>query len=137
LRHARPPGLLDIGCWDGASTARYGESLGAAALAGIEVFDGPARVAEERGIDVARRDLERETFPWPDAAFDVVVANQVFEHLKNIWLPLSEAYRVLKAGGHLVVSVPNLASLHNRVLLAFGRQPTSIHTLGPHVRGYT
>jgi SAM-dependent methyltransferase len=86
---------------------------------------------------VARRDLERDAFPWPDATFDVVLANQVFEHLKNIWLPLSEAYRVLKPGGHLVVSVPNLASLHNRVLLAFGRQPTSIRILGPHVRGYT
>jgi SAM-dependent methyltransferase len=67
----------------------------------------------------------------------VVVANQVFEHLKNIWLPLSEAYRTLRVGGHLVISVPNLASLHNRVLLAMGRQPTSIRTMGPHVRGYT
>ena len=46
-------------------------------------------------------------------------------------------YRVLRPGGVLVASVPNLASLHNRVLLALGRQPTSIRTRGPHVRGYT
>jgi hypothetical protein len=32
--------------------------------------------------------------------------------------------------------VPNLGSLHNRALLALGRQPTSIRTFGPHVRGY-
>src|SRR6058998_2525147 len=57
---------------------------------------------------------------------------QVFEHLKNVWLPMSEIARVLCAGGHLVFSVPNLASLHNRALLAFGRQPTSIRTFGPH-----
>jgi SAM-dependent methyltransferase len=129
--------LLDIGCWTGESTVGYGAALGAATLSGVEIFDAPARQAEGRGIDVARLDLEHDAFPWATSSFDVVVSNQVFEHLKNIWLPLSEAYRVLKPGGHLVISVPNLASLHNRVLLAFGRQPTSIRTFGPHVRGYT
>lgn len=128
---------MDIGCWDGTTTARYGKTLGNAELHGIEVFDTPASEAEEKGIKVARLDLEADAFPWDDDTFDVVVANQVFEHLKNIWRPLSEAYRVLRPGGHLVISVPNLASLHNRILLAMGQQPTSIRTLGPHVRGYT
>jgi SAM-dependent methyltransferase len=65
------------------------------------------------------------------------VVNQVLEHLKNIWLPLAEMYRVLRRGGLLIASVPNLGSLHNRVLLALGVQPTSIRVRGPHVRGYT
>lgn len=133
---AATPRLLDVGCWDGESTATYGTACGIGNLAGVEVFEGPAREAQRRGLEVARLDLERDAFPWPDGSFDVVVANQVFEHLKNIWLPLSECYRVLRAGGHFVISVPNLASLHNRLLLALGRQPTSIRTLGPHVRGY-
>jgi len=136
----RPAGgahLLDIGCWDGAATVRYGKSCGAAALAGIEIFEEPASEAEAKGLDVARLDLERDPFPWENGTFDIVVCNQVFEHLKNIWLPLSEAFHMLKPGGHLVISVPNLASLHNRILLALGRQPTSIRTMGPHVRGYT
>jgi SAM-dependent methyltransferase len=68
---------------------------------------------------------------------DVVVSNQVFEHLKNVWRPMSEILRVLRTGGWLILSVPNLASLHNRVLLALGHQPASIRTFGPHVRGYT
>jgi hypothetical protein len=46
-------------------------------------------------------------------------------------------WRTLRPGGLLFVCVPNLASLHNRVLLAAGRQPTSIRTIGPHVRGFT
>ena len=49
---------------------------------------------------------------------------------------MAEMHRVLRPGGHAVLSVPNLASLHNRALLALGRQPTSIRTFGPHVRGY-
>jgi SAM-dependent methyltransferase len=130
------PRLLDVGCWDGAATERFAAELGAA-MHGIEIFPEPAERARARGVDVAAVDLEREVFPWDDATFDVVVANQIFEHLKNIWLPLSEVYRVLRPGGYFVISVPNLASAHNRVLLALGRQPTSIRTLGVHVRGYT
>jgi SAM-dependent methyltransferase len=127
--------VLDVGCWDGGRTERYARILGGHAL-GIEIFEAQARLAETRGVEVARLDLETGRFPWPDGSVDVVVANQVFEHLKNVWRPMSEVHRVLRLGGALILSVPNLASLHNRVLLGLGRQPTSIRTLGPHVRGY-
>jgi SAM-dependent methyltransferase len=128
--------LLDVGCWDGAGTAAYREALEGTA-AGIEIYAGPAREAAGRGIDVAAIDLEGQPFPWADERFDVVVVNQVFEHLKNIWLPMSEIARVLAPGGTLVFSVPNLASLHNRALLGVGAQPSSIRAFGPHVRGFT
>ena len=135
-RNSRPADLLDVGCWDGVTTLRYAEALGGATAHGVEVFEEQARAAEGRGIAVARVDLESGRFPWPDASMDVIVCNQVLEHLKNIWLPLAEMHRVLRVGGHALLSVPNLASLHNRALLALGRQPTSIRTFGPHVRGY-
>ncbi len=135
-RQSEPIVLLDVGCWDGQSTRRFADAIGARAL-GIEVFEAPARAAEARGIEVARLDLEALPFPWPDGTADVVVCNQVFEHLKNVRRPMSEIHRVLKPGGWALLSVPNLASLHNRVMLALGWQPTSIRTLGPHVRGFT
>jgi SAM-dependent methyltransferase len=132
----REPTLLDVGCWDGGLSGRCGAALGAKRMLGVEVYEGPAAEAEARGLEVARVDLEAGRFPWEDGSVDVVVCNQVLEHLKNIWLPMTEMHRVLRPGGHAVLSVPNLASLHNRVLLALGRQPTSIRVLGPHVRGY-
>ena len=82
-------------------------------------------------------DLEVRAFPWADGSMDVVVMNQVLEHLKNVWLPMSELFRVTRVGGRGIFAVPNLASLHNRVLLALGWQPSSIRTFGPHVRGFT
>jgi SAM-dependent methyltransferase len=130
------PALLDVGCWDGKFTRHCGEVLGAGRILGAEIYEGPAAEAERRGLEVARIDLETERLPWPDASVDVVLCNQVLEHLKNIWLPMAEMHRVLRPGGHAVLSVPNLASLHNRVLLALGRQPTSIFVFGPHVRGF-
>jgi len=128
--------LLDVGCWDGSTTLAYAGVFGCAAF-GIEVFEAEAAKAAARGVDVARLDVETRSFPWPDASMDVVVINQVLEHLKNVWLPMTELHRVLRPGGAAILSVPNLASLHNRVLMAFGRQPTSIRTFGPHVRGFT
>jgi SAM-dependent methyltransferase len=128
--------LLDIGCWDGEFSSRCGEALGAERVLGVEVYEGPAAEAEAKGMEVARVDLETGQLPWDDARVDVVVCNQVLEHLKNVWLPMTEMHRVLRPGGHAVLSVPNLTSLHNRVLLALGRQPTSIRIFGPHVRGY-
>lgn len=128
--------LLDVGCWDGLETLHYSELLHARPH-GIEIFPEPAVEAERNGLDVARIDLESGRFPWADGSMDVVIANQVFEHLKNIWLPMSEMFRVTRDQGWLVISVPNLSSLHNRALMLLGAQPTSIRTFGPHVRGYT
>jgi SAM-dependent methyltransferase len=130
------PRLLDVGCWDGSATMEYARRMKAEAY-GIEIFEQPARSARAQGVDVVRLDLETENFPWKAGTFDVVIANQVLEHLKNVWLPMSEIYRVLRPGGRAALAVPNLSSLHNRVLLALGMQPTSIRTFGPHVRGFT
>src|SRR2546426_9847761 len=81
--------LLDVGCWDGEATVRYAGVLGCKAH-GIEIFPSEAAQAQRRGIVVAQVDLEEDPFPWDAGAMDIVVANQVFEHLKNIWLPMSE-----------------------------------------------
>lgn len=138
-RRATPGGrLLDVGCWDGAGTISYGTaaSISRDNLYGIDVFNDILEEARKK-INAFRVDLERDSFPFPTDFFDIVVCNQVFEHLKNIYLPMTEICRVLKPGGLLVFSVPNLATLHNRALLLLGFEPTSIRVFGPHVRVFT
>lgn len=134
----RPPSLLDIGCWDGTATVEYARAGGMPleVVCGVDVD----QVAVEKAkllFECHRVDLERECLPFPDHSFHIVICNQVLEHLKNIYRPMTEAWRVTKPGGALIVSVPNLAALHNRVLLLAGFQPTSIRLFGPHVRGIT
>src|SRR6266536_5310235 len=71
---------------------------------------------------------------------DLLTARQIeptFEHLKEVFWVLHELSRVLKVGGHLIIGIPNLASLHNRLLLAAGRQPSSLKNNSAHIRGYT
>jgi SAM-dependent methyltransferase len=129
--------LLDVGCWDGLNTVAYGEACHARQLYGVEVCEDQARVAESRSIQVGRCNLEHPRLPWAAASMDVVVCNQVLEHLKNIFAVMDEIVRVLKPEGIFVVSVPNLGSLHSRVMLLLGVQPSMIRVFGPHVRSFT
>lgn len=127
--------LLDVGSGDGVLTAEYKRILNIPddKICGIEVLDKYTDKYPPY-IKVSKVNIETERFPYPDESFDLVVCNQVLEHLKNIFLPLSEMERTLKPGGHLAIGVPNLAALHNRVLLFFGFQPMCNNITGPHVR---
>jgi SAM-dependent methyltransferase len=135
----RPARVLDLGMGSGIdlTNLRQGAGPDAVSLFGIDVDAGNTAVARDAGITAVGLDIERERFPFDDQFFDLVIANQVIEHTKEIFWIFSETSRVLRRGGGLVIGVPNLASLHNRMLLAFGQQPSAIHVLGAHVRGFT
>jgi SAM-dependent methyltransferase len=82
-------------------------------------------------------DVETAAFPAADGKFDLVVWNRELVTVKNVGPALCEARRVLRSGGMLVVTVPNLAALHNRMLLLAGRQPSTLHIAnGDHIRGF-
>jgi SAM-dependent methyltransferase len=136
---AVPIEALDVGCGVGSDLLGVRDALAPrrVVLHGIDVYAPSITKAIAAGIDVRCIDIEREPLPFSDGSFDYVIANQVLEHTKELFWILSEIGRVLRVGGFACVGVPNLASLHNRLLLAFGRQPTSIELLGPHVRGFT
>lgn len=108
-----------------------------AQLHAIEVFRESAEYLAEQGIEVHNLDIERDSFPFPNGAMDVVLANQILEHTKELFWIFHEISRCLRVGGSLILGVPNLASLHNRLLLMFGRQPTSLQNASAHVRGFT
>lgn len=89
------------------------------------------------GVEVHGTDIEREPLPFADGSIDLVIANQIFEHLKEVFWVNHQIARVVPVGGHAIIGVPNLASLHNRLLLLLGRQPTCAQNWSAHVRGFT
>lgn len=88
-------------------------------------------------IQVHQLNLERSVLPFQNESFDLIIANQIFEHIKDIFWALHEASRILKTGGLFYIGIPNLAALHNRILLAIGKQPACIKNASAHVRGFT
>ena len=57
-------------------------------------------------------DAERDPFPYPDEHFDLVIAGEIIEHLTyDPMHMLVEARRVLREGGYLLVTTPNVGSV--------------------------
>jgi SAM-dependent methyltransferase len=81
--------------------------------------------------------IENEILPLKDESINIIIANQILEHTKEIFWIFHEISRVLTVGGKLIIGVPNLASLHNRLLLMLGLQPTAIKINSAHIRGFT
>ena len=129
--------VLDIGAGSGDDLAISRQVNPSACLSAVEVNPENARRLRARGVSVFQINIERERIPLPDGSQDLVILNQVLEHLKDIYWVFHEVTRVLRVGGKLVIGVPNLASLHNRILLGLGMQPTSIKVNSAHVRGFT
>lgn len=132
--------VLDVGCGSGRDLMTIRDALGAARhveLYGIESSSKLTEAAAARGVRMSSVDLEFSRLPYQDAFFDIVLSNQVLEHLKNWIWALHEQFRVTRVGGMVIVGVPNMAALHNRILILCGRQPTCVKANGPHVRGFT
>lgn len=48
----------------------------------------------------------------PDASFDLVLCTQVIEHCMNPWAAAREIHRILRPGGHVIVSAPHVWFYH-------------------------
>jgi len=106
-------------------------------LYGVECWEPYIKQAKERGINIFQVNIEKDKLPFKDAYFDIIIANQIIEHTKEIFWIFSEISRVLRKDGIAIIGIPNLAAFHNRMLLLLGKQPSSIEMLGPHIRGMT
>lgn len=133
--------ILDLGAGTGTDLLNSKEAITMAGkrvkLLAIENYEPNVEVLLQKEISVASVNIEDSVFPFSDKSIDIVIMNQVLEHTKEIFFIMGEISRILKKDGICIIGVPNLASLHNRILLLFGKQPTSIRAFGPHVRGFT
>jgi SAM-dependent methyltransferase len=127
---AAPGPLLDAGIYPGHLALTLAR-LGRFEISGVGRFVPPAfqQWMGERGIAVRDVDLERELLPHAGASFDRIVATEILEHLATPGLFLSECWRVLRPGGALYVTTPNVVDVRGRMQALLGRSPQS-HLFG-------
>jgi len=96
--------ILDAGCGNGIETGPYADHL---RVCGIDYQQQYLSFCGETypAARYAAADLER--IPFADASFDVIVLNQVLEHLEQPAAVIGELCRVLSPGGKLLVATPN------------------------------
>ena len=76
-----------------------------ASLLAVETRPDFERHLRDNGIDVKTVDLEMEWLPFQDGPVDIVVTNQVLEHMKEIFWMFHETSRVLRSRGRMIVVV--------------------------------
>jgi SAM-dependent methyltransferase len=111
--------VLDLGCRDGALTQAY---AGGNEIVGVDADREALAEAQKLGIETHWADLD-EPLGFEDANFDVVVAGELLEHLRDPKRVVADVRRVLRPGGVFVASVPNAYRLKNRIRFALGRKP--------------
>ncbi|MEU8530527.1 class I SAM-dependent methyltransferase [Streptomyces sp. NPDC048629] len=120
---AGPATVLDIGCGDGTAGSVAARHLTGHRLVGVDWSHDALRRARTRLPHVVRGELSDGGLPFATGSADAVLFSEVIEHLVDPDGALDELHRVLRPGGHLMLSTPNLAAWYNRALLLAGVQP--------------
>jgi SAM-dependent methyltransferase len=132
-RYVGGPGrrVLDLGCRYGALTKEYAAGN---EVVGVDVDREALAEAAKLGIETRWADVD-EPLPFEDGSFDVVVAGELLEHVRDPGRLAGEAERLLRPGGTFVGSVPNAFRLKNRLRFLLGRKPeddpTHLHMFSP------
>lgn len=93
-----------------------------------------AEVAEVFGIDIeVRKDVENtvraygDHLPFMEDTFDVIVAGEIIEHVDEPFNFLKDCIRVLKPGGKIIITTPNIHALYWFIRHAIGKPGISSH----------
>ena len=108
------------------------------------------RVVEAKGLALNVMNAAGEYLPYPKNHFDLVISNEVIEHVQDDRQAIEEIIRVLKPGGRLVLFCPNFGypfethGIFTRGEYHFGNIPlvnylprSLRNKLAPHVRVYS
>lgn len=134
--HAGVLRVLDAGCGDGINLVGLREVAARdnlqVSLFGVDY--NPLRLSRARQADPLVRLQQGSLYglPFAEGTFDVVLCNQVIEHVPDLDTALCELVRVLRPGGLLIVGTPNegclMARTRNRVIQPFiGRTTDHVH----------
>ena len=101
--------VLDIGSGPGFLACEMAEAVGpGGSVRGIDPSDAMLSVARRRTQATGSAPVDfgpgqATGLPFPDGAFDVVTSTQVYEYVHDVPAALTEAHRVLRPGGRLLV----------------------------------
>lgn len=105
--------VLEIGMGGGDTLVHIKQNKLAAEAVGIDIMELPGTNQRNTLIDkVHFIDLEKEPLPFEDGYFDAIIAGDVLEHLIDPWAVMLKLQKVIKIGGTVLVSLPNIRDIH-------------------------
>ena len=98
---------IDIGCGNGFVTDYLTADLNPNQVLCVDIVDRYEKELKLKGYNFMKMDLDNLPYDLPDNAFDTIILSDVLEHLMCPFGTLSEIYRILKHGGHLILTTPD------------------------------
>jgi ubiquinone/menaquinone biosynthesis C-methylase UbiE len=117
------PKVIDIGAGLGDGLLLFRQQWPDAQCFTVDLALASAIGAQRRGLLPVLASAEGCALPFRDQSVDVIVMNEIIEHLVDTDSILDEVKRILVPGGVLLMSTPNLAAWFNRLALLMGLQP--------------
>lgn len=116
--------ILDLGCGDGCFLSQFQRGPLSYELFGFDLSVNQLKKARARlpQGNFTQGSLS-EKLPFEDNFFENIYCGEVLEHLVNTDHFMREAFRVLKPGGQLTMTTPNLFAWYNRIFMLFGISP--------------
>lgn len=114
-----PGRWLDVGCGDGRTAGLWLREHGCEYV-GVDVSATAVEQARAAGLD-ARLIEGAGALPFESGEFDGIVCVEALEHIFRPDEAVRDLRRVLRPGGRLVLTVPNVAYWHQRLELFVGR----------------
>lgn len=111
--------VLEIGCGEGTFSKAIKDAFKTENW-GIEPEKGAAAIAKEKLYRVIVGSAENSIPKLPDNYFDLVVCNDVLEHLVDPWGVLADIKKKLKKNGFILSPIPNVRNFHIVNALVFG-----------------
>jgi ubiquinone/menaquinone biosynthesis C-methylase UbiE len=119
--------LLDIACGDGDLLLRLKDRY--REVWGVDIAASRInRITEKLGSQSnihARVEDVNSRLSFNDGSFDTITAVAIVEHVFDPYHMFKECHRLLRKGGTLIVEVPNVAWLSNRIGLLLGKLPVT------------
>lgn len=104
--------LLDVGSLDARILKFLNKEVDYTSVDTREDFNKRLR---KIGVNAITMDVCKKPLPFSKSMFDTVVMGEVIEHLENPIFVLKEVKRVLKDGGTLVGTTPNISNIQNLI----------------------
>lgn len=118
--------LLDLGTNDGSKTLEFAGTIDVqnTLIIGADINNKLLLKAKGRGMLTLRCDFETN-LPFKQETVDVLVTNQVIEHLSNTDLFIENISRILKRNGYAIIATENISYWANIVVMILGYQAFS------------
>ena len=127
--------LLDIGCGKGYITNRIQNNFPNAEISALDYSVSAIDFAFENFKNIDFIVADAYNLPYSENYYDIVVCNNIWEHVPDPLNMLKEIQKILKKNGYLIISTPSRFRLGNVLRIISGTSPIFLSSM--HITEYT